>query len=73
MQSEGGLPPPWKPNSQLAGLTAGSDPGPGGRTGVTSVEMTKQLFPLACCQRHSGSQLCSYNKLDCDLDTRGLE
>lgn len=73
MQSEGVLPPPWKPKSQLAGLTAGCDPGPDGRTGVTSVQMTKQLFPLVCCQRRSGSQLCCYNKPDCDLETRGLE
>lgn len=73
MQSDWALPPPWKPNSWLAGLTAGSDPGPDGRTGVTSVEMTKQLFPLVCCKRSWGSQLCCYSKIDSDLETRVLE
>lgn len=44
-----------------------------GRTGVTSVEMTKQLFPPVCCQKRLRSQLCCYSKLDSDLETRVLE
>lgn len=52
------LPPVWKPNSKLVALTAGSDPGPDGGTGVTSVVMTKQLLPLVCCKGSWGPQLC---------------
>lgn len=54
MQTEWALPPPWKPNSRLAALTAGSDPGHDGGSRCNNCSNDQAAASTASW----GSQLC---------------